>query len=281
MKAWRQAMRDPRKLALNVLLISLSLVMLYPWLIAISTAIKGTGESGRNPGLIPEEVDLGKFVDVFWAVDFPRLAFNSIIITGTTVFIVLALASLAAYAFARIDFILKEVIFLFFLVGLMLQAVALMIPLFQVNLQLGLLNTHAAIIGPYVALGMPFSILILRGFFQQLPKELEEAALIDGASRFRIYRSVLLPLTRPALATVGIFMGLASWNDFLLPMIMTQSTEMRTLPLGLITFVQTSMVVQDEQRFAMLVMMTVPVVILFLLLQRQFIRGLTAGAVKQ
>ena len=281
MKAWLQAMRDPRKLALNIVLIGLSLVMLYPWLVALSTSIKGTGESGRNPGLIPEEIDLGKFVDVFWTVDFPRLAFNSIIITGSTVLIVLTLASLAAYAFARLDFIFKEMIFLLFLVGLMLQAVALMIPLFQVNLQLGLLNTHAAVVGPYVALGLPFSILILRGFFQQLPRELEEAALIDGASRFRIYRSVLLPLTRPALATVGIFVGLASWNDFLLPMIMTQATDMRTLPLGLITFVQTSMVVLEEQRFAMLVMMTVPVVILFLLLQRQFIRGLTAGAVKQ
>jgi len=274
-------MRNPRNLALNILLIAFSLLMLYPWLIALSTSIKATGESGRNPGLIPEQIDLGKFVDVFWAVDFPRLAFNSLLITGSTIVVVLVLASLAAYAFARIDFIFKELIFLFFLVGLMLQGVALMIPLFQVNLQLGLLNTHAAVVGPYVALQMPFSILILRGFFQQLPKELEEAALIDGASRFRVYRSVLLPLTRPALATVAIFVGLASWNDFLLPMIMTQSTDMRTLPLGLITFVQTSMIVQQEQRFAMLVMMTIPVVILFLLLQRQFIRGLTAGAVKQ
>jgi len=281
MRAWRTAMRNPRNLALNILLIAFSLLMLYPWLIALSTSIKATGESGRNPGLIPEQIDLGKFVDVFWAVDFPRLAFNSLLITGSTIVVVLVLASLAAYAFARIDFIFKELIFLFFLVGLMLQGVALMIPLFQVNLQLGLLNTHAAVVGPYVALQMPFSILILRGFFQQLPKELEEAALIDGASRFRVYRSVLLPLTRPALATVAIFVGLASWNDFLLPMIMTQSTDMRTLPLGLITFVQTSMIVQQEQRFAMLVMMTIPVVILFLLLQRQFIRGLTAGAVKQ
>lgn len=274
-------LQDPRKLALNFLLFGASLLVLYPWLIAISTALKATGESTRNPGLIPQEIDLEKFVEVFWAVDFPRLALNSIVITGSTVIIVLLLASLAAYAFARIDFILREAFFLFLLVGLMLQATALMIPLFQVNLTLGLLNTHAAIIGPYVALALPFSVLILRGFFEGLPKELEEAALIDGASRFRIYWQVLLPLTRPALATVGIFVGLASWNDFLLPMLMTQSTDMRTLPLGLITFVQSAMIVQEEQRFAMIVMMTVPVVVLFLLLQRQFIRGLTAGAVKQ
>ncbi len=276
----RTRIHDRRAIALNLGLVLASLLMLYPWLLAISTSLKSSGEAGRNPGLIPQRIDLGKFVDVFWQVDFPRLAFNSLVITGTTVAVVLFLASLAAYAFARIDFALKETLFLFLLLGLMLQATALMIPLFQVNLALGLLNTHLAMIGPYVALGLPFSILILRGFFRSLPYELDEAALIDGASHFRIYAQVLLPLTRPALATVGIFVGLASWNDFLLPMLMTQTTDMRTLPLGLITFVQSGLVVQEENRFAMIVMMTAPVVITFLLLQRQFMAGLTAGAVK-
>lgn len=272
--------RDWSRVALNGVLMLVCLLMLYPWLLAISTSLKGQGEAGRNPGLIPERLDLGKFVDVFWQVDFPRLAFNSLVITGTTVVLVLVLASLAAYAFARLDFILKETLFLFLLLGLMLQATALMIPLFQVNLALGLLNTHLAMIGPYVALGLPFSILILRGFFQALPIELDEAALIDGASRFRIFLQVLLPLTRPALATVGIFVGLSAWNDFLLPMLMTQTTDMRTLPLGLITFVQSGLVTEQENRFAMIVMMTAPVVVAFLLLQRQFLAGMTAGAVK-
>jgi raffinose/stachyose/melibiose transport system permease protein len=276
----RQTIRDGRHRLLNVVLIVLSLLMLYPWLLAISTAIKAPGEANRNPGLIPQRIDLAKFIDVFREVDFPRLAFNSIVITGVTVVIVLLVASLAAYAFARLDFFLKEALFLFLLVGLMLQATALMIPLFQVNLALGLLDTHVAIIGPYVALGLPFSVLILRGFFASLPRELEEAALVDGASRLRIYWQIMLPLTRPALATVGIFVGLASWNDFLLPMIMTQSMGMQTLPLGLINFVQSGLIAQEEHRFAFIVMMTVPVIVIFVLLQREFIRGLTAGAVK-
>jgi raffinose/stachyose/melibiose transport system permease protein len=275
-----QTIRDGRHRLLNVVLIALSLLMLYPWLLAISTAIKAPGEANRNPGLIPQRIDLAKFIDVFREVDFPRLAFNSIVITGVTVVIVLLVASLAAYAFARLDFFLKEALFLFLLVGLMLQATALMIPLFQVNLALGLLDTHVAIIGPYVALGLPFSVLILRGFFASLPRELEEAALVDGASRLRIYWQIMLPLTRPALATVGIFVGLASWNDFLLPMIMTQSMGMQTLPLGLINFVQSGLIAQEEHRFAFIVMMTVPVIVIFVLLQREFIRGLTAGAVK-
>jgi ABC-type glycerol-3-phosphate transport system permease component len=272
---------DPGRIVLNLVLIGLSLLMLYPWLIAIGTSLKRPGESGSNPGIIPQEWDIAKFGEVFWAVDMPRLALNSVIITGTTVALVLLLASLAAYAFARMDFVLKEALFLFLLVGLMLQAASLMVPLFQVNLALKTLDTHLAIIGPYVALGLPFSVLILRAFFEGLPRELEEAALIDGASRLRIYWQVLLPLTKPALATVGIFVGLAAWNDFLLPMLMTQSSDMRTLPMGLITFIRSGISVQTEHRFALIVLMTLPVVIVFVLLQRQFIRGLTAGAVKE
>src|SRR5207248_4274067 len=122
---------------------------------------------------------------------------------------------------------------------------------------------------------------ILRGFFESLPHELEDAATIDGASKLRIYWSVMLPLTKPALITVGIFLGLASWNDFLLPMLFTSTNDMRTLPLGLLTFIENNVVLQQEHRFALIVMMTLPVVVLFLIMQRQFIQGLTAGAVKE
>ncbi len=268
-------------LVLNALLILFSLGMLYPWLIALSTSLKAPGETIQNPGLIPREVDLGKFVEVFVTANIPQLALNSIIITGTSVALVLFIASLAAYAFARLDFILKEVFFFTLLTGLMLQTAALMIPLYQVNVALHLLNTHFAMIGPYVALGLPFAVLILRGFFEALPHELEDAAVIDGASRFRIYWSVMLPLTVPALITVGIFLGLASWNDFLLPMLFTSTENMRTLPLGLLTFNQDNVVLRQEHRFALIVMMTLPVVVLFLIMQRQFIQGLTAGAVKE
>lgn len=272
---------NARAVAIHIVLSALALVMLYPWLLALSTALKPTGESTQNPGLIPRAIDLAKFADVFVSVDFVRLAFNSVVITGTTVALVLLLASLAAYAFARLDFVLKEVLFVVFLLGLMLQTTIIMVPLYQVNVALGLLNTHAAMIGPYVALSMPLAILILRGFFEGLPQELEDSAVIDGASELRTYWSVLLPLTKPALTTVGIFVGLAAWNDFLLPMLSTTTPEMRTLPLGLLTFVKSELVSLQEERFALIVMMTVPVVIAFLVLQRQFINGITAGAVKE
>lgn len=268
-------------LLLNALLILLSIGMLYPWLIALSTSLKAPGETIQNPGLIPRQIDLAKFVEVFVTAHIPQLALNSIIITSASVLLILFFASLAAYGFARLDFIFKEVLFFTLLTGLMLQSASLMIPLYQLNVALKVLNTHVAMIGPYVALGLPFAVLLLRGFFEGLPRELEDAAIIDGASRFRIYWSVMLPLTTPALITVGIFLGLASWNDFLLPMLFTSSENMRTLPLGLLTFNQDNVVLRQEHRFALIVMMTLPVIILFLVMQRQFIEGLTAGAVKE
>ncbi len=264
---------------LNLILIIISFVMIIPWLVALSTSLKAPGETLTNPGIIPQQIDIAKFVDVFWRANVPLLAMNSIIVTGTTVICVLFLASLAAYGFARLDFILKEGLFFLLLTGLMLQSAALMVPLYQVNHTLGLLNTRLALIGPYVALGLPFAVLILRGFFEGLPKEIEEAAIVDGASRFTIYWRILLPLTRPALATVGVFIGLASWNDFLLPMLFLTKNELATLPTGLLIF-QFDNIVRQEHRFALIVMMMLPVVAVFLMLQRQFMLGLTAGAVK-
>ncbi len=122
----------------------------------------------------------------------------------------------------------------------------------------------------------------MRGFFEGLPEEIEDAALMDGATRFTIYWRIMLPLTRPALATVAIFTGLGAWNDFLLPMLMTSKPGLRTMPLGLILFELEGSIglVLHEYRFALIIMMTLPIIIVFILLQRQFMSGLTAGAIK-
>jgi ABC-type glycerol-3-phosphate transport system permease component len=275
----KTGVRAIQAIALNGFLIVVSLLVLVPVFLMVSTALKAPGETTLNPGLIPREIDFTKFATVFRDAEVPLLARNSVIITIATVLLLLFLASLTAYAFARLDFVLKEVLYFVFLAGLMIPGAAVIVPLYQLAVRYGLMNTYASLVGPYVALGMPFAILILRGFFEGLPVELEDAALIDGASRFMIYWRILLPLTKPALVTVGIFQGLASWNDFLLPMLFLTDVNMRTLPLGVIAF-QYMYYVQHEHRFALIVMMTLPVFILFLLAQKQFMAGLTAGAVK-
>ncbi len=266
----------------HALLIFFSLAMIFPWLIAFSTGLKAPGESALNRGLIPWEISLGNFAKAWEIANVPVLAFNSFVVTAASVVAILFLASLASYGFARLDFAFKEPFYLLFLAGLMLQAAAIMVPLYQVNVTFKLLDTYFAMIGPYVALGLPFAILILRGFFEGLPEEIEDAALMDGATRFTIYWRIMLPLTRPALATVAIFTGLGTWNDFLLPMLMTSKPGLRTMPLGLILFELEGAIgfVLHEYRFALIIMMTVPLIIVFLLLQRQFMSGLTAGAIK-
>ena len=275
----RSARRALQSLVLNAALIVLSVVVLVPIFLMVSTALKAPGESDRNRGMIPERVDFAKFAEVWVDARVPMLARNSLIITVGTVVVLVLLASLTSYAFARLDFVLKEVLYFAFLAGLMIPGAAVILPLYQLNVSYGLMNKYAGLIGPYVALGMPFSVLILRSFFDGLPKEVEDAALIDGASRFTIYWRVLLPLTKPALVTVAIFQGLNAWNDFLLPTLFLTKWEMRTLPLGIIWYA-TLYVVRHEHRFALMVMMTIPVFILFLLAQKQFMAGLTAGAVK-
>ena len=268
---------------LHSALLFISVIFIYPWLIAISTGIKEPGEASTNFGLIPWEVDIvGNFVHVYHTAKVPLLAFNSLLITVVSVVAILFLSSLAAYAFARLKFVFKEKLYFLILAGLMLQAASMMVPLYQVNLALGILDTYYAVIGPYVALSLPFAILILRSFYEGLPIEIEEAALIDGASRLTIFTRILMPLTRPGLATVGIFTGLGSWNDFVLPMLMTSDPKLKTMPLGLIMFeVESTMgTVEHEYRFALIIMMTLPVILVFLLLQKQFMSGLTAGAVK-
>jgi len=271
-----------KSILIHAVLLFVSFIMIFPWLIAISTGVKAPGESALNRGLIPWEISLGNFSEAWRIANVPLLAFNSFVVTAASVVLILFLASLAAYGFARLDFFLKEPFYLLFLAGLMLQAAAIMVPLYQVNVALGLLDTYYALIGPYIALGLPFAILILRGFFEGLPEEIEDAALIDGATRFTIYWRIMLPLTRPALATVAIFTGLGTWNDFLLPMLMTSKAGLRTMPLGLILFELEGSIgfVLHEYRFALIIMMTLPIVIVFLLLQRQFMSGLTAGAIK-
>lgn len=266
----------------HAVLIFVSFIMIFPWLIALSTGLKAPGESALNRGLIPWEIALGNFPEAWRIANVPLLALNSFVVTAASVVMILFLASLAAYGFARLSFFFKEPFYLLFLAGLMLQAAAIMVPLYQVNVAFGLLDTYYALVGPYIALGLPFAILILRGFFEGLPEEIEDAALIDGASRFTIYWRIMLPLTRPALATVAIFTGLGTWNDFLLPMLMTSKPGLRTMPLGLILFELEGSIgfVLHEYRFALIIMMTLPIVIVFLLLQRQFMSGLTAGAIK-
>ena len=166
------------------------------------------------------------------------------------------------------------------LIGLTIPLQIALIPLF-INLRaLGLLNTRLALIGPYTAFGLAFGTYIMKGFFQGLPRELEEAARLDGAGEFGIFARVMLPLTRPALATVAIFVFLQNWNEFLFALTFLTEGRMRTLPTGIYALLSSEFYGNYPILAASLVLFSAPVLVLYFVFQRQFVEGLTAGALK-
>ena len=215
------------------------------------------------------------------ASDIGRLYWNSIVVSTVSMVVTVAISALAGYGLGRIRFAGRGVIYALVLVGLTIPLQIALIPLF-INLRsLGLLNTWMALIGPYTGFGLAFGTYIMKGFFEGLPRELEEAARLDGASEFGIFARVMLPLTRPALATVAIFLFLQNWNEFLFALTFITEGRMRTLPTGIYALLSSEFYGNYPILAASLVLFSIPVLVLYFLFQQQFIEGLTAGALKQ
>jgi raffinose/stachyose/melibiose transport system permease protein len=256
-----------------------AVLMMFPLLIALGTALKTPGTATSDLSLFPAHPSWSNFSYIFTETSILTYAKNSGIITAVTTVLVLTFAALAAYAFSRMHFFLKQVWYPLFLMGLMLPVVVVLVPLFQMEKSLHLFNTYGGLILPYTGFGLPFAILLCKNYFDSVPREMEEAALVDGASRLRTFRSVVLPLTLPALATVAIFQSVAAWNEFLFALLFMTQDAMRTVPLAIIPFIG-QFGNQTEFMFAMLMVITLPPVLLFVALQRYFVSGLTAGAIK-
>jgi raffinose/stachyose/melibiose transport system permease protein len=261
-------------------LILLSLVWLLPFAAVLMTALRSQGDMMMN-GIFtwPKEFVWGNFAKA-WAVgDFSTYFTNSLIVIAMKVPLGIALAALAAYPLAKMRFPLRHTIFVFFLVGLAVPVQVALQPLVVMMRDLGLSNTLFALLPPYLAFGFPLQILVMRGFFRQIPNELIEAARVDGASEFTIFRKIMLPLSVPPLAALFIIDTLATWNEFLLPLVLTSSKASRTVPLGLMQF-QGEHSSQYTLLMAGVLISILPVLVIFLFLQRYFVAGLTAGAVK-
>lgn len=206
-----------------------------------------------------------------------RWFFNSALVALTGTFTYLLLSSMAAYAFARLDFPGRNVLFFVVLATLVIPGQVTIIPVFLILQKLGWFNTYYALIVP--GLSGVFGVFLLRQFFLTIPKELEEAAVIDGCTRAAIYRRIILPLGKPALATLGIFSFLGAWNDFMLPLIAVNENEMRTLPVGLMIFLG-RYTMQYGLVMAAAAVATIPVVVMFLIFQRHIVRGVVLTGLK-
>ena len=204
---------------------------------------------------------------------------NSVFVTVLTVAIILVLSSLAAFAFAILDFKFKEALYMAMLAGQVVSAQIILIPLFTQFKDMGILNTRWSVICAYAAIGIPLSMLLLRNSFQAIPREIYESAKTDGSSNFRYYTQFVLPLSKPGLASVLIYQTLFAWNEYLLALTFLNANATKTLPLVVTVFVGRYAMRWDKV-FAVLTLSVVPILILYLFLQKYFIRGLMAGAVK-
>ncbi len=254
-------------------------VFLYPVVLMVLTAFKSTPEIFRNPFGPPESWSLDTFRRVWERANFGLYLRNSLLITGASAILLLATAAPAAYALARYTFKLRGALFLFFLAGIMIPIRLGILPLYLLMRDLNLLDTPFALILTYTASGMPMSVFLLSVFFRNLPRELEDAARIDGCTEAQTFWRIMLPLVRPGLATVVIVNVVPWWNDFFFPLLFLTSDTWKTIPLGMQIFFGQHLV-DWSLVFSGMVLASLPLLIIYLIMSRQFIAGLTAGAVK-
>jgi len=229
--------------------------------------------------LLPRAITLDNFVKAWTENDFQRYFFNSLVVALATTVLSTALSAMAAYGFARYRFRGKEILFGVVLISLMVPAIMLIIPQFIVAKSLGTLNSLHGLVVVYVALSFALNTFLLRGFMEELPRELEEAIFVDGGTPLTAFRHVVLPLAQPALATVAVFTFLFSWDEFTWALTSLNRQELRTLPIAIATF-QSAHQTEWSLVFAASLIAVVPVIAAFVLGQRFFIRGLASSGVK-
>jgi raffinose/stachyose/melibiose transport system permease protein len=244
-------------------------IILVPCMIVITGAFKTDFEIYTKPLSLPAK----------WSFDNFRKFFNSVTVAVFSVLITLLFASLAAYAISRLMTVTGKVLFLLFSLGLAIPGQVNIIPIFQLFVKLNLNNSLIGLILVNIALTLPISIFILSAFFKDLPKEMFECAGMDGAGQFRIYRSIALPLSKPALGATAIFLFVICWNDLLYPLMLITETSKKTLPLVLIDY-KGEYFASYSMQFAAILVASLPMVVMYLFMQRTFQAGLTAGAIK-
>lgn len=269
-----------RQVILYSLLLVLGLAFLLPFLWTLSSSLKPAGSGFKfPPEFLPKQFVWGNYPQVFVMIPFMNFFRNSLFVTGMSVLGELISASLVAYAFARLRFPGRDTLFLLVLATMMIPYPVTMVPTFILFKLLGLVNTYFPLILP-PWLGPAFSIFLLRQFFLTINTELDEAAKVDGASEFLIYRRIIIPLSKPVLATVAIFGFVAYWNDFLNPLIYLSESSMYTLALG-VNFLRSFRGGGELSiQMAASVMFVAPCILLFIIAQRYVVEGIVTTGIK-
>lgn len=254
------------------------LVTGLPYLFMFGTAFKEPTEFITNLWGAPRSLALSNFVDAINA-GFGRYFINSVIVSIVSVGLTILLASLASYPLARMKFRLSRPLFLLFLAGSMIPVHVTLIPVYVLSKELGIYDTLWALLGPYIAFQLPISVFILTEFFRGVPREVEEAARIDGAGTFGVWWRIIMPLAAPAISTVAIYAFIFVWNEFIFALVLLSSPANMTIPLGLMQFFGEYRV-NVPGLMAVLTLASLPLILLYLVAQNRVVAGLTAGAVK-
>jgi raffinose/stachyose/melibiose transport system permease protein len=261
-------------------LLSVAAVIVVPVVYAVLGGFRNAPQLAANPVGLPDPWIWANYTDSLTQPAFWVQLRNSAIIAGLSTVVVVLFAALAAFVIARREFPGREVAYTVFTLGLLFPATVAVLPLLILVRDLGLLDNPLGLALPEAAFGLPLTIIILRPFFRSIPRELEDAAAIDGCSPLGFFVRILLPLSRPALVTVAVLSIVSSWNQFLLPLVMLSSESNWTLPLGLTNF-STQYTTDTARILAYTSLALVPALGFYLVAERQLVGGLTAGAVKE
>lgn len=281
-KAFVRQGRTRRRLlqvALHAALLLWAFHAVYPLVWVLITSLKYTHELYREPFALPQFWKWSNYQEAWVNANMGRYFVNSLVVTGLSTVLLLALASSTAFVLARFDFRFKGLVWAYILFGFLIPHSVILVPLAIFTREIGLYNSLIGLSLIYAAVGIPWNVFFLRAFMEMIPAELEEAAVLDGASMWNVFRDVIIPLSAPALATMATFHILSAWSEFILALVLTGETNSRTLPVG-VSLLEGHFTSNEPGVAAGMAITIIPAVLAFIFLQRYVIRGLTAGALK-
>lgn len=277
--AYGTVKRTGLRALLTLVLVAYALTILYPIFLMLITSLKSTADIFRNPFGLPKTLDLGHYVKVLTISNYPRYFLNSIIVTVASNLLVVVLTSMAAFVLAKYRFFANRFLYLYFVAGMIIPIKLGSISILKTMIQIHLYDHIGSLVIVNAAIGIPFGVFILTDFIRMIPEELSNAARIDGYSEPKIFQGIIVPLLRPAIATVAVVNFIPFWNDFWFPLILIHTDDMKTVPLA------TALLFGQYQTnfglvFAVLSLASIPVILFYLLLSKQFVQGLSQGALK-
>lgn len=257
------------------------LSVVLPMLWTVANSFKSSREIFLSPWHLPEVFQLDNYVTAWTKLHASTYMFNSVVTSVFSLLLIMTLGSMAAYALARYDFRGKRVIYFAFIGGLMIPGFLLYIPAWFLHRDLGLLDTRLGLVIQYTAFNLPFTVFFMYAFFKTLPRELEEAAVVDGATLFGVFWRIMLPLSKSGLLTVTVFNFLSVWNEYIWALISLSSEDLKTIPLGAVNILQQARYETDwGAMFAGFVIIMIPTVLVYVMFQSRLTEGITVGGVK-